>query len=191
MILLLINLMTTLLTRSPMASLQINKNHSLIQTQTSIHYLNPRLIHYNPIIFNFTHQHVCSNWILDTGITYHVCHLVKIQRDQIRLANGASINVLFSCTVSLNNNFYLTNVLDITQFSTDLISTLKMIGTINLHKDLYMLTPLTQNLLILVLGLFLIQVNILFLKVIFSIIVQTILGMTLLLTSIKNFLYKT
>lgn len=115
-------------------------------------------------------------WILDTGATDHVCHsqalfqkLVIIPKLTVKLPNGASITTNKVGTIIFNDNFYLNNVLHISDFFTNLIFiprntkslnyrvmfnvdnyiiqeilSKRMIGATKLHLGIYYLTILNQ-----------------------------------------------
>ena len=74
-------------------------------------------------------------WILDTGATDHVCFSLskfhsykKIRPISVQLPNGNKIVTETAGTIIFSNDFFLTNVLYIPQFSFNLISVSKLIS---------------------------------------------------------------
>lgn len=90
------------------------------------------------IFCNASHSSKIENWILDTGVTNHICHSLskfhsykRIEPVFVKLPNGSNILTQHSGTVYFSENLFLNNVLYIPSFNFNLISVSQLINSLN------------------------------------------------------------
>jgi hypothetical protein len=116
---------------------------ALLQNSTSISSHNVNQLSTKPynstgIICTFPTTHKSECFILDTGATDHVCFsksffqcIRKIKPITIKLPNGSVISTCYAGSIVFDNQFFLTDVLYIPDFSFNLISVPKLTTTLH------------------------------------------------------------
>jgi hypothetical protein len=92
------------------------------------------------IICTFPSSTKIASFILDTGATDHVCHslhffqfIKRIKPINIKLPNGSLVQACHAGSISFDQNFHLSDVLYIPEFSFNLISVPKLTHTLVCH----------------------------------------------------------